>query len=172
MLLNPQALVIATISIAFPARLLLLLLLLSPPCRGATQRIESPLVLADSTQQPIALTAYRFNQSGARLRVCGVVEGERIIVSEQMLEVLSVSTVKLRALELPKFIVHHALFEEIKIDLPHILYRVIGRPRRGRTGLSRRGRPRCGRAASLSGLPLSASSLLRISLCFASASAN
>ena len=114
MLLNPQALVIATISIAFPARLLLLLLLLSPPCRGATQRIESPLVLADSTQQPIALTAYRFNQSGARLRVCGVVEGERIIVSEQMLEVLSVSTVKLRALELPKFIVHHALFEEIK----------------------------------------------------------
>ena len=107
MLLNPQALVIATISIAFPARLLLLLL--SPPCRGATQRIESPLVLADSTQQPIALTAYRFNQSGARLRVCGVVEGERIIVSEQMLEVLSVSTVKLRALELPKFIVHHAL---------------------------------------------------------------
>lgn len=140
MLLNPQALVIATISIAFPARLLLLLL--SPPCRGATQRIESPLVLADSTQQPIALTAYRFNQSGARLRVCGVVEGERIIVSEQMLEVLSVSTVKLRALELPKFIVHHALFEEIKIDLPHILYRAVGRPRRGRTDLLGRGRPR------------------------------
>lgn len=149
----------------------MLLLLLSPPCRGATQPVESPLVLTDSTQHLIA-TARVTHRIDTRPHIRVMVEGDGIIIVNQMIEKLSVSAVKLRALELPKFIVHHALFEEIKIDLAHILYRFVGRPRRGRTGLSRRGRPRSGRAASLSGLPLSASNLLRISLCFASASAN
>ena len=166
-----QALVITTISIAFPARLLLLLLLLSPPCRGATLRIESPLVLTDSSQHLIATVRVR-EQTRMRQHICVVIAGNGTIIANQMIEKLSVSAVKLRSLESSKFIAHHALFEEIKIDLAHILYRVIGRPRRGSTGLLRRGRPRCGRAASLSGLPLSAPSLLRISLCLASASAS
>ena len=152
----------------------MLLLLLSPPCRGATHRIESPLVLTDSTQHLIATEppANRVNQTRTRCHIRVMVEGDGIIIVNQMIEKLSVSAVKLRALESPEFVVHHALFEEIKIDLPHILYRAVGRPRRGRTGVSRRGRPRCGRAASRSRLLLSTPSLLRISLCFASASAS
>lgn len=149
----------------------MLLLLLSPPRRGATLRFEATPVLTDSSQHLIA-TARITHRIDARPHIRVMVGGYNIVVVEKEGEVLSVSAVKLRALELSKFIVHHALFEEIKIDLPHILYRAVGRPRRGRTGLSRRGRPRCGRAASRSSLPLSASSLLRISLCFASASAN
>ena len=101
-------------------------------------------------------------QTRTRLHVSGMVVGERITVveravSENEIKILSIRTVKLAALELPELVIHYALFEEIKIDLTHILYRVIGRPRRGRTGLSRGGRPRCGRTASLSSLPLSAS---------------
>ena len=76
------------------------------------------------------------------MRVVLVFHREYTIVIQKEGEKLSISTVKLRPLELSKFIVHHALFEEIKIDLAHILYRFVGRPRRGRTGLLRRGRPR------------------------------
>lgn len=152
----------------------MLLLLLSPPCRITTHRIESPLVLTDSTQHLIATEppANRVNQTRTRFHIRVMVEGDGIIIVNQMIEKFSVSAVKLRALELSKFIAHHALFEEIKIDLAHILYRAVGRPRRGRTGVPRRGRPRCGRAASLSRPLLRVSSSLRILLYLASASAN
>ena len=122
----------------------MLLLLLSPTCRITTHRLESPLVLSDSTQHLIATEppANRVNQTRTRFHIRVVIAGNSIIIANQMIEKLSVSAVKFRALESPKFIVHHALFEEIKIDLAHILYRAVGRPRRGRTGLLRRGRPR------------------------------
>lgn len=95
----------------------MLLLLLSPPRRGATLRIEAAPVLTYSTQHLIATVRVR-EQTRMRLHVGGVVGGYSVVVVEKEGEVLSVSAVKPRALELPKFIVHHALFEEIKIDLP------------------------------------------------------
>ena len=103
----------------------MLILLLSPPCRGATQPVESPLVLTDSTQHLIA-TARVTHRIDTRQHIRVVIAGDGTIIVNQMIEKLSVCTVKLRALESPKFIVHHALFEEIKIDLPHILYRAVG----------------------------------------------
>lgn len=133
--------------------LLLILSLLSLPLNGC----RAAAVLAYSSLHALPLTTYGVEQSRTCVRVILVFGGYDGVVIEKVREVLSVSTVKLRALELPKFVVHHALFEKVKVHLAHIPYRVIGRPRRGRTGLSRGGRPRCGRAASLSSLPLSAS---------------
>ena len=137
--------------------LLLILSLLALPlnsCRAA-------LVLTNRPKEILAAVSYGVEQARTCVRVILVLFRYSVVVIEKEGEKLSVRAVKLAALELPKFVVHYALFEKVKIDLAHIFYRIVGRPRRGRTGLSRRGRPRCGRAASPSSPPLSTASLLR-----------
>ena len=89
-------------------------------------------VLTYCSLHPVWLTAYGVEQPSTCVRVVLMLFGYSVVVIEKVREVLSVSTDKLAALELAKFIVHHALFEEVKIDLTHVVYRVIGRPRRGR----------------------------------------
>ena len=119
----------------------MLLLLLSPPRRGATLRFESAPVLTDSSQHLIA-TVRITHRIDARPHIRVMLGGYNIVVVEKEGEIIAVAPVKFRALELSKFIVHHALFEEVVINLTHILYRFVGRPRRGRTDLLGRGRPR------------------------------
>lgn len=120
--------------------LLLLLLILSLLALPSSRCGESP-VLTYCTFHLFTSEGVH-EQTRTRLHVSGMVIGERITVveravSENESKILSVRTVKLRALELPEFIIHDALFEEVKIYLTHILYRAVGRPRRGRTGVSR-----------------------------------
>ena len=109
--------------------LLILSLLALPP----SSLNESP-VLTNRPKEILAAVSYRIKQSCARVRVGGVLFSYGPVIVEKVREVLSVSTGKLAALELPEFVVHYALFEEVKIDLTHILYRAVGHPRRGRAG--------------------------------------
>ena len=111
---------------------LLLLLLQQAVLSLASSGGYAALILTYSPLHPLPLVTYGVEQARTCVRIILMLRREHIIIIKEMFKVLLIRSVKLRPLKLPEFVIHHALSEKVEIDLAHVVYRFVGRPRRGR----------------------------------------